>query len=335
MTLIDDLQALDLSGVVDSAAARSPPRPSGAELTAVLSGDVGATVLGDVGERARGGARRRREPRERCCRRCWTRCPTSRAIPGLEELDLDEWERAVRSGAEIVGDLVAALGGDLDGVEAACSSGAGRRAGGHARASRSTTMRASASTSSRACDGSSTRSTRGVPTSPAGVRASWRWTSCCRCRARRSRGCTRRCAGMLDGRPRSALPAGPRRRPARGARRRSPWPPQAGDADAVRARAGRARGRRATRRSRACESDLRFAVEHIGCTARAGGARGDHAAASAALTGARSGVLEFLGQLRAELAAARAAVEELDADAGGHSHRPAFWTPSTSASRRC
>ena len=98
MTLIEDLQSLDLQGVID-ARATITVTADGPQLTGVLSGDVGVDALPDLG-----------------------------AIPGLEDIDFDEWERAVRTGAEIVADLVAALGGDLDGVGRLISDAAGELA---------------------------------------------------------------------------------------------------------------------------------------------------------------------------------------------------------------
>ena len=304
MTLIDDLQALDVSGVID-ARGTITATAGGDELSAILSGDVGAVVLGDVGA-ALDAVRAAVDDPEALFSAVLDALPDVAAIPGLEELDLDEWERAVREGAEIVGDLVAVLGGDLEGVGRLIKSAAGELAD---------SSRIALDDYARVGVDELARLRRlvdsvesGVPTSPQAfaelaldILLPLPRTEVTRLRAA--------VAGMLEGAAAVALPSG-RVAGLLDAHAAIAVAAQAGDADAVRrALAALEQARDATIAS--LQSDLRLAVERVG-SLRAPEALEAITAASGALTGARTGVLEFLEQLRSELAAARAAVEGLD-----------------------
>lgn len=307
MTLIDDLQALDLQGVID-ARATITVTAEGPELTGVLSGDVGAGALGDLGT-ALEAVRAAAEDPEALLQAVVDALPDVGAIPGLEDIDFDEWERAVRTGAEIVGDLVAALGGDLDGVGRLISGAAGELAD---------SSRIALDDYARVGVDELARLRRlvdsvdaGVPTSPAAfadlaldILLPFPRSEIARLRAS--------VTGMLEGAAAIALPEG-RVAGVLSAHDAVAAAARDGDVEAVRrALAALAQARDATIAS--LQDDARFAVERLGGL-DAPGVLEAITRASAVLTGARTGVLEFLGQLRAEIAAARGAVESLDADA--------------------
>lgn len=304
MTLVEDLQAIDFSDVVD-ARATITVTASGPELTGVLSGDVGATALGDLGE-ALASVRAAAEHPETLLEEVLDALPDLAAIPNLEELDLDAWADAVREGAELVAGLVAALGGDLSRIGDLVSGAGGDLL---------RTARTALDDYTRVGVGELARLRRlvdtveaGVPTQPEAFArlALDVLLPVPAVEVERLRGAV---SGVIDGAARVGLPDG-RVDALVEAHAAVAVAAEDGDEAAVRAAlSALERTRDAT--LAALESDVRFAVERLHGLRVPGAVEAIDTAARALGVG-RTGVIEFLDRLRAELAAAREGIESLD-----------------------
>ncbi|HSD77218.1 MAG TPA: hypothetical protein VLA98_07420, partial [Solirubrobacteraceae bacterium] len=315
MTLVEDLQALDLGGVVDARASITGAAES-PDLQGLLAGGVGPSVLGDVGA-ALDELRAAAEHPEALLDDVLAALPGLDAIPGLGELDLDGWEAAVREGAELVGDLVAALGGDLSRIGELITGAAGDLApaalttmGDYVHVGIDEVARLR-----RLIDAVGA----GVPPQPdafarLAIDALFSGPGSELVRVRAA------VRGLLDGAAAISLP-----------RTRLAGLLDAHAALAAAAESGDPRALRAAlatlERARddtlaAIEGDLRLVAERAGAL-RAPEALAVVTAASEGLGAAGSGILEFLDAMRAELQSARAGIEGLD-PAAAHAAITAF-----------
>jgi len=304
MTIVEDLQALDLTAIVNARASITVTA-EGPELQGVLSGGVGPSLLGDLGS-ALDDLRGVADHPEELLDEVIAALPGLDAIPALGDLDLAGWEAAVREGAEVVGDLVAALGGDLSKIGDLILDAGGEETG-TALSTMADYVNVGVDEVARLRRLIDTVSA-GVPPDPAAfarlaldVLFPGPGSEVVRVRAAVS--------GLLQGTGAIALPQG-RIAGLLDAHAAVTAAAEGGDVDALRrALAALERVRDDTRA--ALESDLRFVVERLhGLQAPA--ALGVITAASGGLQEARSGLLEFLEAMRGELRAARAGIDGLD-----------------------
>ena len=304
MTLIDDLQALDLSAIVDARAAITVTA-DGPQLQRVLSGGAGTAALGGLGT-ALDALRAVVEHPETLLDDVVAALPALDAADGLARLDLAGWEAAVTEGAELVADLVAALGGDLSKLGATLLDAGGDQVGGalrtvedyaHVGVDEVARLRRLIDSVSGAipADGEAfARLALDVlfPGPSADVLAMRAAVSGLLGGASGIALPEGRIAGLLDGHAAVAAAA------------------RDGDGPAIRA-ALSALERARDDTQAALEGDLRFALEKLAGLG-APQALAAITAASAGVQAAHTGVLEFLDRLRGELQAARAGVDGLD-----------------------
>ena len=124
MSLVADLQALDLSAIV-RARGTITGTADGDELKAVLTGDVSVTAMGDFGEVLAKIRADVEDPGKLFNEVLEDFSKILAGVPGVGGLDVAGWEAAVREGAGLVAELVAALGGDLSKVGEAISGAGG------------------------------------------------------------------------------------------------------------------------------------------------------------------------------------------------------------------
>ena len=307
MSVLDDLRAVDLGAVVQARGTISAT-VNGDDLVALLSQPVGAGALGPFGATLTTIQEALADPSS-LLDDVIAALPDVADLPGLDALDLGEWEEAVRTGAQILVEIVAALSGDLSGVTGRLSSVGGDLAGG---------VRVAMDDYARVGVDELARLRRlvdivesGVPTEPAAFAnlALDILLPVPRAEVARLRAMA---TGVLEAAGSVNLPA-TRVAGLLEAYAAVTAAAQAGDAEAVRRALATLEQARASTVA-AIQGDLRFAVERLNAL---------HPPAllevlgqgSAALAGARTGILEFLDRFRIELRAARAAVDGLEASA--------------------
>ena len=315
MTIVDDLKALDLSAIVD-ARATITVTADGPQLQGVLSGGAGTSALGELGH-ALDELRAAAEHPETLLTDVLAALPGLDALPALDALDLAGWEAAVREGATLVGDLVAALGGDLSKLGETLLHAGGEELGGALQAVDEYAQVGIDELAGlrRLVNGVS----GGVPTDGPGF-ARVALDVLFPGPSSDVLGLRAAVSGLLDGAAAIVLPQG-RIAGLLDAHAAVAATARTGDAAAIGAALG-ALGRARDTTLASLEGDLRFALEHLGGL-RAPEALAIITKAAAGLEAARTGILEFLDKLRAELEGAHAGIDALD-PAAAHTAITAF-----------
>jgi hypothetical protein len=307
MSVLDDLREIDLGAVVDARGSISAV-VDGEQLTAILAQPVGAAALGSLGQ-ALGSVQEALAHPASLLDDVIAALPDVAHLPGLDAIDLDDWEAAIRIGAGMAAEVLAAVRGDLSGVTRQITAAGGDRVRGG---------RVAMADYARVGIDELARLRRlidmveaGVPTDPAAFAdiAVDVLLPVPRVEIARLRAAV---TGALGAAGAAALPS-TRASGLLEAYAAVTAAAEAGDAAAVRRALAALEQARATTVA-AIQGDLRFAVERLSAV-QPPAVLEVLGQASAALAGGRTGILEFLEQFRIELRAARAAIGGLDPEA--------------------